>query len=52
MDRLQVVGLGLSLVSLAAYVVALWVTYPGRSFSLTGLMVGLTLFAFGGVAGD
>lgn len=52
MDRLQTAGLGLSLVSLAAYAVALWVAYPGRSFSLTGLMVGLTLFAFGGVSRD
>lgn len=48
MDRLQALGLGLSGVSVAGYLAGIAVAYPGRAFSITGVMVGLTLYAMGG----
>jgi hypothetical protein len=48
MERLRAFGVGLSVLSVAGYLVGVVSTYPGRAFSLTGLMVGLTLYAVGG----
>jgi hypothetical protein len=48
MERVRAIGLGLALLSLAGYLVGVLATYPGRAFSITGLMVGLTLYAVGG----
>lgn len=52
MDRLQALGLAVFGLSVAAYLLALRVAYPGRAFSLTGIMVGLTLVAIGRAPDD
>jgi hypothetical protein len=51
MNTTLVGGLVLSVVGLAAYVAGLWVAYPARSFSVTAVMVGLTLAAIGRSSG-
>ncbi|WP_181686747.1 hypothetical protein [Halorhabdus salina] len=43
--RLLTVGIVFSVLGLGAYLAGLFVAYPGRSFSLTGVMTGLTLLA-------
>lgn len=48
MGRVRAFGVGLSALSLAGYLVGTMTAYPGRAFSLTGLMVGVTLYAVGG----
>jgi hypothetical protein len=48
MRRVRTFGVGLSALSLAGYIVGTVATYPGRAFSITGLMVGVTLYAVGG----
>lgn len=48
MSRVRLAGLLLSVVALAGYLVGARVAYTGRSFSVTLLMVGLTLVAIGG----
>lgn len=48
MDRLRALGLGLSVLSLVGYAIGVVAAYPGRAFSITGLMAGLTLYAVGG----
>ena len=45
MNAATAAGLGLTALGLAGYVVGLSVPYPGRAFSLTALMVGLTVVA-------
>lgn len=40
-------GVALTVLGLGGYVVGLWTPYPGRAFSLTALMVGLTMAAIG-----
>lgn len=50
MNRTFAGGLGLTLASLAGYAVGVVASYPGRSFALSGLMVGITLLAVS--AGD
>ncbi|MFB6107523.1 MAG: hypothetical protein ABEJ82_01620 [Haloplanus sp.] len=47
MDRRFTVGAGLSGVGVCAYVVGVLVPYPGRAFSLTAVMVGITFMAIG-----
>ncbi|MFC7174311.1 hypothetical protein ACFQL0_15135 [Haloplanus litoreus] len=47
MDRTFLAGAGLSVAGLCGYVVGTLVTYPGRAFSLTAIMVGITLAAIG-----
>jgi hypothetical protein len=47
MDRLWLLGVALTAVGLLGYVVGVSVDYPGRAFSVTAVMVGLTLFALG-----
>ena len=49
MERVRALGLLLTAGGLAAYVAGTVVPYEGRAFSLTALMVGLTLVAIGGV---
>jgi hypothetical protein len=51
MNRTMVVGLALSAGGVAAYVVGIEIAYPGRSFAVTAVMVGMTLVATGR-AGD
>lgn len=48
MDRLQALGVVLSVLGVAGYLVALWAAYPGRAFTITSFMVGVTLIAMGG----
>ncbi|MEF8786007.1 MAG: hypothetical protein V5A45_08750 [Haloarculaceae archaeon] len=48
MNRLRVLGGGLSLLALAGYSLGIVVEYPGRAFTITLLMVGVTLVAVGG----
>lgn len=50
MNRTFVAGVVLTLASLAGYVAGVVAPYPGRAFTLSGLMVGITLLAVS--AGD
>jgi hypothetical protein len=47
MNRTLGAGIALSLAGLAAYAAGVWTPYPGRAFSVTAVMVGLTLVAIG-----
>lgn len=47
MDRIQLAGVLLFLVGMAGYIAGIYVTYPGRSFSVTAVMVGLSLVVIG-----
>ncbi|WP_191906125.1 MULTISPECIES: hypothetical protein [unclassified Haloarcula] len=47
MTRLFIVGVALTLVGIAGYAVGTTVAYPGRSASVTAVMVGLTVAAVG-----
>lgn len=40
-------GIGLTTVGAAGYLVGLGVAYPGRAFSVSAVMVGITLVAIG-----
>jgi hypothetical protein len=48
MDRVVAAGIALTVLGLVGYVVGVVAVYPGRAFSVTGVMVGLTLVAVGG----
>lgn len=45
MNRLAVAGVAFLVLGLVGYAVGTLVAYPGRSFSVTAVMVGLTLVA-------
>lgn len=47
MNRLLTIGLSLTGIGTAAYAVGVAVPYPGRAFSVTLLMIGITLAAIG-----
>jgi hypothetical protein len=47
MDRTFLAGAALSAVGLCGYAAGTVVAYPGRAFSLTALMLGITLAANG-----
>jgi hypothetical protein len=47
MDRRFLVGAGLTAVGVCGYAVGTLVAYPGRAFSLTAVMLGITLAAIG-----
>ncbi|WP_338738424.1 hypothetical protein [Haloplanus salilacus] len=47
MDRRFLVGVGLTAAGVCGYVVGTVVPYPGRAFSLTAVMLGITLAAIG-----
>lgn len=47
MDWLSALGGALSLAGVAGYVAGTAVAYPGRSFTVAAVMVGLTLFLVG-----
>ncbi|WP_167599444.1 hypothetical protein [Halorussus marinus] len=40
-------GAGLTLLGLVGYLAGLVAAYPGRAFSVSGVMVGITLLAIG-----
>lgn len=44
-------GLALTLLGVAGYIVGTAVAYPGRAFSVTSVMVGITLLAIGSAPG-
>lgn len=45
MNRLVVLGVLLAVLGVAGYVAGVYVEYPGRGFSVTAVMVGVTLIA-------
>ncbi|WP_170083319.1 hypothetical protein [Haloarcula rubripromontorii] len=45
MNTVLALGLGLTAVGLAGYVAGVAVPYPGRAFSVTALLAGMTLLA-------
>lgn len=45
MERGTLLGIGLFAVGIVGYVAGIYVAYPGRAFSLTAVMVGLTVAA-------
>ncbi|MFB6097445.1 MAG: hypothetical protein ABEJ74_08665 [Haloferacaceae archaeon] len=48
MDRTRIVGGALCGLGIVGYVAGIAVPYTGRAFSITALMVGVTLYAVGG----
>lgn len=50
MQRLRLAGAVVTVAGLGGYVAGTAAAYPGRSLSLTAVMVGLTLVAIGGEA--
>ncbi|MFC6975941.1 hypothetical protein ACFQL1_16585 [Halomicroarcula sp. GCM10025709] len=50
MHPAAIAGAILTLVGVAGYVVGVAVPYPGRAFSLTAVMVGLSVLSVGRVA--
>lgn len=47
MNAVFAVGLAVSLLGVAGYAAGVVVPYPGRAFSITAVMVGVTLVAVG-----
>ncbi|WP_164974778.1 hypothetical protein [Halegenticoccus tardaugens] len=47
MDRALTAGVVLTGAGLVGYAVGLVAPYPGRAFSVTGVMIGVTLLAVG-----
>lgn len=45
MDRSTPAGIGLFTVGLLGYLAGIYVTYPGRAFSITAIIVGIALVA-------
>ena len=50
MNRLQLAGVGLTAAGVAGYAIGVFAPYPGRAFSVTGVMVGITFLSLGGLA--
>ncbi|MCO8245091.1 MULTISPECIES: hypothetical protein [unclassified Haladaptatus] len=51
MNRTYASGLGLTALGLVGYLIGIETPYPGRAFSITGVMVGITLLAIANAAG-
>ncbi|WP_318569495.1 hypothetical protein [Salinigranum marinum] len=49
MNHVQAAGALLLIAGVAGYVIGVLASYPGRGFSVAGVMVGITLLAVGGV---
>ena len=47
MDRVRTAGAALTALALTGYAVGVAAHYPGRAFTITGVLVGLTLWAVG-----
>lgn len=45
MNRLLLVGVALLLAGFGGYILGVAIAYPGRSFSVTAIMVGIALIA-------
>lgn len=52
MNSLSAVGLALLAVGIVGYVVGVATPYPGRAFSITFVMVGVTMIAIRNVLGE
>jgi hypothetical protein len=52
MHPAAIAGAVLTLVGVAGYVAGVAVPYPGRAFSITAVMVGLTVLSIGRVPGE
>ncbi|SEL71412.1 hypothetical protein [Haloferax larsenii] len=50
MSRMRKIGVAVTALGVAGYGSGVFVAYPGRAFSVTALMVGITLWAIGGDA--
>lgn len=48
MHRTRAIGLGVLLLGILGYVAGVQAPYPGRAFSITAVMLGVTLAAIGG----
>lgn len=48
MERVRAAGLVLTVGGLGAYLAGVSIAYEGRAFSLTAIMLGITLVAIGG----
>lgn len=48
MDRVRAAGVAMTALAAAGYVLGVLAPYPGRSATIAGVMVGLTLWAVGG----
>lgn len=48
MNRLRILGVLVSALAVAGYVVGIWVAYPGRALSIAAFMAGTTLAVAGG----
>lgn len=48
MHRVQTAGVFLTVMGVVGYAIGLVAAYPGRGFSVAGVMVGITLFSVGG----
>ena len=48
MNYVQTTGIVLTVAGVTGYVIGIFAAYPGRGFSLAGVMVGLTLLSVGG----
>jgi hypothetical protein len=46
------IGIGLTAVSALGYAIGVAAPYPGRSASIVGVMVGVTLYAIGRADGE
>ncbi|WP_201740282.1 hypothetical protein [Salinigranum halophilum] len=49
MNNLQTVGTVLTAAGVVGYLLGVFAPYPGRGFSVAGVMVGLTFLSIGGV---
>jgi hypothetical protein len=45
MNTQRVAGIGLAVAGLAGYVAGIYVSYPGRAFSITAVMIGIAVAA-------
>ncbi|EMA04341.1 MULTISPECIES: hypothetical protein [Haloferax] len=50
MTRVRTAGIGVTVLGVVGYGVGTFFAYPGRAFSVTAMMVGITLWAIGGDA--
>ena len=48
MHHVQAVGAFLFITGIVGYAIGVVTVYPGRAFSVAGVMVGITLFSVGG----
>lgn len=52
MPNTRRIGIGLTALSVLGYAIGVAAAYPDRSASITGMMVGITLYAIGDRPGE